>query len=211
MISLELILLCSLAVDPLLQEKCVGCHPNLIGFDPQEPLKNLPLAEKVIRKMRAGTMPPTPMEESTRLAFVEKLEKRLDQQVINPGSKPASMLNAAEYETSILSLFGIKIDASDFQLPLFSEYLRAATEISNKVQVKDLARLVKAAYRGLDQLEDLADAMKFYRAGGMKLAVQSILCSPRFLFRFEGVNPELELASRMSFFLWGGPQTSAFL
>jgi mono/diheme cytochrome c family protein len=52
--------------------------------------------------------------------------------------------------------------------------------------------------------------------GGVALAIQAVLVSPRFLFRGEGIEvgprevgivpiSELELASRLSFFLWSGP------
>src|SRR5262245_17594152 len=50
----------------LVQETCVGCHNDaaLIGnlsletFDVAHAEKNSPVAEKVIRKLRAGMMPP---------------------------------------------------------------------------------------------------------------------------------------------------------
>jgi hypothetical protein len=67
---------------------------------------------------------------------------------------------------------------------------------------------------------DLADVMKFYDQGradgdfenGIRMAVQSVLANPRFLFRVETAPAnatgayrlgDLELASRLSFFLWG--------
>ena len=80
------------------------------------------------------------------------------------------------------------------------------------------------AFRGAPTAADLQDAMKFYEQGrekggfeaGIRLAVQSILMSPRFLFRLEqqpappaGVRnatyrvADEDLASRLSFFLWG--------
>ena len=82
-------------------------------------------------------------------------------------------------------------------------------------------RLTTQAYRGAPTAADLQDAMKFYEQGyakggfeaGIRLAVQSILMSPRFLFRLEqqpaGVRAatyrvsDEDLASRLSFFLWG--------
>ncbi|MGE3490291.1 MAG: DUF1592 domain-containing protein [Vicinamibacterales bacterium] len=88
-----------------------------------------------------------------------------------------------------------------------------AAEIVNK--------LATQAFRGAPTAADLQDAMKFYEQGrqkggfepGIRLAVQSILMSPRFLFRLEeqptGVRTATyriaddDLASRLSFFLWG--------
>jgi hypothetical protein len=88
-------------------------------------------------------------------------------------------------------------------------------------------RLSTQAYRGVATLDDIQDAMQFYEQGrkkgdfesGIRMALQSILVSPRFLFRLEQGPPELkvvkasaprayrltdqDLASRLSFFLWG--------
>ncbi len=99
-----------------------------------------------------------------------------------------------------------------------------------------IRRLTTQAFRGAPSAEDLQDAMKFYEQGrsggpargnpaegqraeaggfesGIRFAVQSILMSPRFLFRLE-VQPagsraasyriaDGDLASRLSFFVWG--------
>jgi mono/diheme cytochrome c family protein len=91
-----------------------------------------------------------------------------------------------------------------------------ATEIVKKLSTQ--------AFRGAPTAADLQDAMKFYEQGrgkggfesGIRMAVQSILMSPRFLFRLEEQPAGLrnaayrisddDLASRLSFFLWGtGP------
>ena len=85
-----------------------------------------------------------------------------------------------------------------------------------------LARLAAQAYgRSLDQ-EDIEPLMRFYQMGaeeggfemGVRTALEAILTSPHFLFRMEkepdNVEPgevyeldEVDLASRISFFLWG--------
>jgi mono/diheme cytochrome c family protein len=90
---------------------------------------------------------------------------------------------------------------------------------------KIIATLARSAYRRPVTDEDLQIPLARYREGagkgrgplsfesGLELAVRSILVSPKFLFRFEGqpetVAPDtayritdLELASRLSFFLW---------
>jgi mono/diheme cytochrome c family protein len=80
-------------------------------------------------------------------------------------------------------------------------------------------QLTEQAFRGAGSPQDLQDAMKFYAEGrehggfedGIRLVVQSILANPRFVFRAErapaaaGVYrvADVELASRLSFFLWG--------
>jgi hypothetical protein len=86
-------------------------------------------------------------------------------------------------------------------------------------------RLASEAYRHPVSADDLAGPMSFFDVGfaedgfevGVRTALQAILVSPSFIFRFElppgdvapGVNYRLsdfDLASRLSFFLWGvGP------
>jgi mono/diheme cytochrome c family protein len=86
---------------------------------------------------------------------------------------------------------------------------------------KIIATLARRAYRRPVTAEDLQIPLALYRDGagsggfeaGVELAVRSILVSPKFLFRFEShpaaVAPntayritDVELASRLSFFLW---------
>jgi hypothetical protein len=82
--------------------------------------------------------------------------------------------------------------------------------------------LADQAYRGTATADDLQDALEFYQKGrksgdfesGVRLALQSMLASPRFLFRAERGAPtavnaaavyrisDRDLASRLSFFLW---------
>ena len=89
-----------------------------------------------------------------------------------------------------------------------------------------IRKLATQAYRGPLSAEDFDGLNKFYAQGrndggdfesGIRMAVQAILASPRFLFRLEeapatarpGQNyriTDLDLATRLSFFLWGaGP------
>jgi hypothetical protein len=92
---------------------------------------------------------------------------------------------------------------------------------------KIVKNLTSQAYRGEATPDDIQDAMEFYAQGrktgdfenGVRLALQSVLVSPRFLFRLEQAPSaqlknasapyritDQELASRLSFFLWdSGP------
>ena len=90
-------------------------------------------------------------------------------------------------------------------------------------------RLVAQAYRGTGTPEDLQDAMKFYAEArtkggfedGVRLMLQSVLANPRFVFRMERAPSsaagatyavgDLEMASRLSFFLWGRPPDDKLL
>ena len=88
-----------------------------------------------------------------------------------------------------------------------------------------LSRLAREAYRRPLTAEDVAALMSFYEEGreegsfelAIRVALQAILSSPSFIFRLErepaGLAPgetyalsDVDLASRLSFFLWGtGP------
>ena len=84
-----------------------------------------------------------------------------------------------------------------------------------------LATLMRRAYRGQGTDDDVERVMGFYRAGrqqrdfdrGIQVALQRVLASPKFVFRAEREPQplpvgrsyrlsDLELASRLSFFLW---------
>ena len=84
-----------------------------------------------------------------------------------------------------------------------------------------MRRLATQAFRGPVNAADMADLMKFYDQGrkggdfegGIRMALQGILANPRFLFRVENAPAtattnayrigDIELASRLSFFIWG--------
>jgi len=84
-----------------------------------------------------------------------------------------------------------------------------------------LARLARRAYRGAATAHDVETLLAFYDRGsaargfegGIQLALERLLASPKFTFRIEREPehvaagtpypvPDLELASRLSFFLW---------
>jgi hypothetical protein len=93
-----------------------------------------------------------------------------------------------------------------------------------------VTRLATEAYRRQATAEDVAGVMTFYDQGaqkegfegGVRMALEAILSNPNFYFRLErepeGVRPgrnyelgDVELASRLSFFLWGTPPDSELL
>jgi mono/diheme cytochrome c family protein len=111
---------------------------------------------------------------------------------------------------------------------------RPTTQPEESACAADIIRkLAGQAYRGPVPADDFKDLMSFYERGrygrspsrpeaatagdfetGIRLAVQAILASPRFLFRIEQTPSTLkagqtfrindrDLASRLSFFLWG--------
>jgi mono/diheme cytochrome c family protein len=94
-----------------------------------------------------------------------------------------------------------------------------------------IADLVRRAYRKPAATTDVDEALRYYRqrrsAGasfdeGIRAALESILANPQFIFRFEAVPAharpgtnyrigDLELASRLSYFLWSGPPDEQLL
>ena len=147
----------------VIEEYCVRCHNErrLLGnmsleeYDAANAPANGELTEKMIRKLRAGLMPPpgnSRPDEETLLALVESLEGQMDRAAAanpNPGRRTFQRLNRAEYGASIRDLLDLEIDAgaylpldtrsanfdniADAQLlsaTLTDGYLRAAAEIS---------------------------------------------------------------------------------
>jgi mono/diheme cytochrome c family protein len=95
---------------------------------------------------------------------------------------------------------------------------------------KILGRLAKVAFRRPVNADDLKGALEFYANGrksgsfddGIQKGVMAILASPKFLYRFHtppaGAKPgdifalnDLDLASRLAFFLWSGPPDEALI
>ncbi|MGE4066917.1 MAG: DUF1592 domain-containing protein [Vicinamibacterales bacterium] len=113
------------------------------------------VVEKVIRKLRAGMMPPVGAkrpEPEAIASLVASLEHTVDTHAArtpNPGYRPFQRLNRAEYGRAVQDLFGIKVDVTEF-LPadtisqgfdnvadaqtfsptLLEGYLRAASRVS---------------------------------------------------------------------------------
>ena len=95
---------------------------------------------------------------------------------------------------------------------------------------KILTALARQAYRRPVNDADMEDLLSLYQLGrnqgcfegGIRLAVQELVADPQFVFRFErtpaGVAPganypvsDLELASRLSYFLWSRPPDEELL
>jgi len=142
---------------------CVVCHNarlmngnlTLAEFAVDAAHERAETAEKMIRKLRAGMMPPPGQRRpppDTLLALVETLETVVDREAahsVNPGSRRFQRLNRAEYERVIRDLLNLEIeagrwlpadtylgafdnmsDAQSLSTTLLEAYLRAATEVS---------------------------------------------------------------------------------
>ncbi|HBE00323.1 MAG TPA: hypothetical protein DC060_19285 [Gemmatimonadetes bacterium] len=117
--------------DAVVQAYCVRCHNDrmlrgnlsLEGFTLDTAEETGDIAEMMIRKLRAGMMPPPGARRppgDSLLVLVESLEAHMDEAAAanpNPGGRTFQRLNRAEYERSIYDLLGLQVDAGDY-LPL---------------------------------------------------------------------------------------------
>lgn len=158
----------SASENALVKQYCTGCHNDRtknnagglslqdfdaakVGHDAQV----AEVAEKMIRKLRAGMMPPAQArkpEGAVLASFASSMETKLDAAATlnpNPGRRPFQRLNRAEYVRAVNALLGIDVDMSAFLPPdqmsagfdniadsqafsatLMDGYLRAAARIS---------------------------------------------------------------------------------
>src|SRR5262245_51320419 len=115
----------------LVKQYCTGCHSDrgkagglsLAAFEFAAAPDHAATAEKMIRKLRAGMMPPAGArrpEESQLLALAEALETKLDAAAAakpNPGWRPFQRLNRAEYARAVKELLAVDVDVSPFLPP----------------------------------------------------------------------------------------------
>ncbi len=148
-----------------IREYCVRCHNerrlrgdlSLETFDATRAEEELEVAEKMIRKLRAGMMPPPGArrpEDGALDELAALMERRIDSlwsASPDPGYRSFQRLTRAEYEASVRALLGIDVDA-DAYLPqetvsagfdnvadvqtlsatLLDSYLTAAAEVSRQ-------------------------------------------------------------------------------
>ena len=107
-----------------LDRYCVGCHNQklktaglmLDQMDPAQVDRQPAQWEKVVRKLRAGMMPPSGAarpERAVIATFTSKLETSLDRAAAakpNPGSVMVHRLNRAEYVNAVRDLLAVEVD-----------------------------------------------------------------------------------------------------
>jgi hypothetical protein len=109
----------------LITQYCVACHNDkvktaglsLADFDPAAADRHAEVAEKVIRKLRGGLMPPAGArrpDSKTSAELVTFLENRIDSAVTvaSAGRVPLRRLNRREYQYAVRDLLGLNIDAA---------------------------------------------------------------------------------------------------
>jgi hypothetical protein len=153
------------AASEMVADYCVMCHNDasrtaglsLETFDAERPENDAETAEKILRKLHTGMMPPSfapqPDPEVVK-AFVGAVETRIDEDAArnpNPGRRTFQRLNRAEYARSVKDLLALEVDVEAL-LPadtishsfdniadvqglsptLMDSYLRAADRISRE-------------------------------------------------------------------------------
>ncbi len=110
---------------------CVRCHNDgtmsgalsLESFDVALAHENAAIAERMIRKLEAGMMPPLTArrpDEGTVTELVAALVSRVDAAAAadpNPGGRTFQRLNRVEYERSVRELLDLEVDASAYLPP----------------------------------------------------------------------------------------------
>ena len=120
-------LLAATDVQAVINQYCVVCHNealataglNLADVDIENVSANPAVLEKIVSKLRAGTMPPLGMPappDSDRFAMIGWLENNLDKFAVenpNPGrTDTLRLLNRTEYENAIRDLLALEIDGA---------------------------------------------------------------------------------------------------
>ena len=147
----------------VVKQYCAGCHSergkagglSLATFDATDVVEHGEMSEKMIRKLRAGMMPPAGArrpEPAVITALATAFETRIDRAAAlspNPGWRPSQRLNRAEYGRAVKDLLAVDVDVTAY-LPadtlsdgfdniadsqmisstLMQGYLRAASQIS---------------------------------------------------------------------------------
>lgn len=112
----------------MVRQYCAGCHSeraragglSLQGWNADAADRDRVTTEKIIRKLRAGMMPPAGArrpEESQLLRLASSLETRMDllsASAPDPGWRPFQRLNRAEYARSVKQLVGLELDVTAF-------------------------------------------------------------------------------------------------
>ena len=147
----------------LVKQYCTTCHNDklksgglsLAGFEGARAVEDAATTEKMIRKLRAGMMPPAGVkrpEPAVLTGLAAALETAVDTAAEahpNPGWRPFQRLNRAEYARAVEDLVGLEVDVTAFLPPdtisdgfdnvadaqsfspaLMEGYLRAASKVA---------------------------------------------------------------------------------
>ncbi len=216
----------------LVKQYCVGCHSDrakagglsLAAFDAAHVMSDVVVAEKMIRKLRAGMMPPAGArrpEPQVITALASALETRIDTasaSKVRPGARPFQRLNRAEYARAVSDLLSLDVDVSGmlpadtisagfdnvadsqtFSATLMESYLRAASKVTALAVGDPNAEAGEALYlvpKTSSQMERVEGAPLGTR-GGVSV-VHTFPADGTYVFR-------LQLHGNADGFLFGAP------
>jgi len=216
----------------LVRQYCTGCHSergkagglSLAAFELSKAADQAPTSEKMIRKLRAGMMPPPGARRPDDVALTglaSALEARIDMAAAlkpNPGWRPFQRLNRAEYTRAVKDLLDVDVDVSPYLPPdqissgfdnvadsqgfspaLMEGFLRAASHVT-ALAVGDLdAATGEAHYRVPKTASQTrrVDGAPFGTRGGVSV-VHTFAADGEYVFR-------VELHGNADGFLYGGP------
>jgi len=216
----------------VVKQYCAVCHSergqaggvSFAAFDVDVAAEQAPLGEKMIRKLRAGMMPPPgarrPDEASLR-ALADAIETRIDRAAAakpNPGWRPFQRLNRAEYARAVRDLLALDVDteallppdtvsqsfdnvadAQVFSPTLMEGYLRAASKVAALAIGDPDAPASEAHYRVPKTQSQLrrVDGAPLGTRGGLSI-VHTFPADGDYVFR-------LDLHGNADGFLFGGP------
>jgi hypothetical protein len=175
----------------VLDKYCVGCHnaklktANLLldQLDLGHLGSHAEIGEKIVRKLRAGMMPPTGLpqpDSATRDGLISWMENQLDRSAVTYLPPPGlHRMNRTEYTNAIRDVLGLQVDASKFFPPddstrgfdniagaltmspaLMEAYLSAAGKIS-RLAIGDVSAPTQAVF------EVPADTAQNYHIEGL--------------------------------------------
>ena len=220
------------AQSALVKQYCAGCHSergkagglSLAAFDAGAAAQHAEVSEKMIRKLRAGMMPPPGArrpEGDALASLAGALENRIDAAAAaapNPGRRSFQRLNRAEYARAVKDLLALDVDVSGLLPPdsissgfdniadsqplspaLMEGYLRAASQVTALAVGDPEAEPAEAHYRVPKTASQLrrVDGAPLGTRGGIALD-HTFPADGDYVFR-------LELHGNADGFLFGGP------
>jgi hypothetical protein len=217
----------------LIKQYCVTCHSDrakaggltLASYDVTKAAEHADVTEKMIRKLRAGMMPPAGAkrpEAPVLTQLTTTLETTVDRaaDANRPGGRVFQRLNRAEYARAVRDLLALDVDVtgllpadqlsagfdnvSDSQLfspTLMEAYLRAASKVTALAVGDPEAESAESLYRVPKTLSQMG------RVDGAPLGTRGGL-SVVHTFPADGdYSLRLELHGNACGFLFGGPST----
>jgi cytochrome c551/c552 len=199
----------AVAPGALVNQYCAGCHNQKVktagvsvqGLDPANVSQDSASWEKILRKVKAGQMPPVGLprpQPAVSASFSKWLEQELDSSAAahpNPGRPTIHRLNRAEYSNAIRDLVGLdikpgsKLPADDTGYgfdnigdvlslsPILIERYMTVGRMVSRLAVGDVSRKPEvnefdAPRPGRARAERVSDDLPFDSAGGLSMQYQ---------------------------------------